>query len=146
VPTIADLELWYPGLPGCYLDSTTLANATTSTIQVEFFNSSLAPISFAPVNPPADPPITVYIDNTPAKAGISSPVPNGVSATVACGYLQYKPATETTDKISIAYTASQPQGYANYSFNVIRGIGNEVGKRVDLCRRRPRRSAGLCRA
>ncbi len=114
VPSIADLELWYPGLVGCYLDSTTLPNATATTISLAFFTATLAPI-----NPP-QPGITVYIDNSPAKAGISSPMLDGAAATVACGYLPY---VNTADDVSIAYTASQPQGHADYSFEVIRGIG-----------------------
>jgi hypothetical protein len=114
VPSIADLELWYPGLVGCYLDSTTLPNATTSTIEVSFFTASLAPITPAPAG------ITVYVDNSPAKASISAPILDGVPATVACGYMPY---TNKADDVSISYTASQPQGHANYSFSVIRGIG-----------------------
>lgn len=119
VPSLVDLALWYPGLPGCYLDSTTLPNATTSTISVKFYDANLNLMTFQP----ALPTITVYIDNSPAKAQISLPVLNGVSATTACGYLQYNPATKATDKLSITYTASQPQGHANYSFSVIRGSG-----------------------
>jgi len=114
VPSISDLELWYPGLPGCYLDSTTLPNAAISKIEVSFFKASLAPIN--PV--PAD--ISVYVDNSPAKASISTPILDGVPATVACGYMPY---TNVADDVTISYTASQPQGHASYSFSVIRGIG-----------------------
>jgi hypothetical protein len=114
VPSIADLELWYPGLVGCYLDSTTLPNAANATIYVSFFTASLAPIGPAPAG------ITVFVDNSPAKASISAPILDGVPATVACGYMPY---TNTADDVSISYTASQPQGHANYAFSVIRGIG-----------------------
>ncbi|MBV9783186.1 MAG: hypothetical protein JO264_05145 [Acidisphaera sp.] len=118
VPTLTELELWYPGLVGCYLDSTTLPNATTSTIAVKFYDAGMNLLTITPA--PAT--MTVYIDNSPAKAGISLPVLNGVSATTACGYLQYKSATKATDQISLAYTASQPQGHANYSFELVRGV------------------------
>ncbi|HEV3438656.1 MAG TPA: hypothetical protein VG122_14925, partial [Gemmata sp.] len=118
VPNLVELALWYPGLPGCYLDSTTLPNATTSTIAVKFYDANLNLMTIQP----ALPTITVYIDNSPAKAGISLPMLNNVSATTACGYLPYDPTHKAYD-VSIAYTASQPQGHANYSFSVIRGIG-----------------------
>jgi len=116
VPSISDLELWYPGLPGCYLDSTTLPNAAPSKIEVSFFKASLAPINPAPAA------ITVYIDNSPAKASIAAPTLDGVAATVACGYIPYSNA-ELGDPVEISYTASQPQGHAGYSFSLIRGIG-----------------------
>ena len=114
VPTIADLELWYPGLVGCYLDSTTLPNAAPTTINVSFYTASMALIATVPA------PITVYVDNSPAQATIASPMLDGQAATVACGYLPY---TNTADDVSIAYTATQPQGHASYSFTVIRGVG-----------------------
>lgn len=114
VPSIADLELWYAGLVGCYLDSTTLPNAKNATINVSFFKASMAPIT------PAQPGITVFVDNSPAKASIAAPILDGVPATTLCGYMPY---TNMADDVTISYTASQPQGHANYSFSVIRGIG-----------------------
>ena len=119
VPNLTELALWYPGLVGCYLDSTTLNSGQTSTIAVNFFNSSMTPMTFTP--PLAT--MAVFVDNYPTKAGISMPVLNGVSATTACGYLAYKPATATSDLVTIAFTASQPLNNANYSFDVIKGIG-----------------------
>jgi hypothetical protein len=114
VPSISDLELWYPGLPGCYLDSTTLPNAAKSTIEVSFFKANLTQINPVPAG------ITVYVDNSPAQASISNPVLDGVPATTLCGYMPY---TNMADDVSISYTASQPQGHASYSFSVVRGIG-----------------------
>jgi hypothetical protein len=90
---------------------------------VTFFDSSLNPLTFA--TPPAA--MTILVDNSPAKASISTPVLNGVSATVACGYLPYSTATEATDQVTIVYTASQPQGHANYSFDVVRGVSGIAG-------------------
>ncbi len=115
VLSVADLMLWIQPVPGCYLDSTNLASATTHTITIDFFNAAGALLESAT-------PLTIYVDNNPCKASIALPMLNGVSATTACGYLPYNPATAATDKVSIGFTAAQPENFATYSFGLIKGI------------------------
>jgi hypothetical protein len=115
VQSVADMMLWIQPLPGCYLDTTNLASATTHKFTVDFYKADGSYLESAT-------PLTLYIDNNPCKASISMPTLNGVSATNNCGYLQYNAATATTDKVTIAYNASQPEGFATYSFSLIKGI------------------------
>jgi hypothetical protein len=115
VQGVADMMLWIQPVPGCYMDSTNLASGTTHTITVDFFNAAGAKIESAT-------PLKFYLDNNPCKASIAMPVLNGVSATNQCGYLQYNVATKATDKVSITFGASQPEGFATYSFSLIKGI------------------------
>jgi hypothetical protein len=42
----------------------------------------------------------------------------GTSATTACGFLPYDPATTAADQLTIAYTATQPGGYGTWTFSV----------------------------
>jgi hypothetical protein len=115
VQGVADMMLWVQPVPGCYMDSTNLASGTTHTITVDFFNAGGTKIESAT-------PLKFYLDNNPCKASIAMPVLNGVSATNQCGYLQYNAATKATDKVSITFGASQPEGFATYSFSLIKGI------------------------
>jgi hypothetical protein len=49
----------------------------------------------------------------PAAIGASS-------ATTDCGFLAYNPATAATDDVTVSYTAGQPEGFANWSFSLIK--------------------------
>jgi hypothetical protein len=108
-----DLETWIPDPPpGCYLDSTSLTSAATHAIAVQLVNGSFEVIGSSPV-------VTVYVDNNPCRASLSV-TPD---AAPACGFIPY---TSTAEDVSFAIAPSQPEGFATYSFTVIRGIGAPV--------------------
>jgi hypothetical protein len=63
----------------------------------------------------------LHIDNNPTTAQIHPAVLNGsVTADANCGLIRYtnNPATDT---VEIAYTASHPHGFADYTFDFRRG-------------------------
>jgi hypothetical protein len=111
VPSIADLMLYIQPLPGCYLDSTNLTSGHTHTITVDFFESTGTALESAT-------PLTIYIDNNPCFVSLAQAAIGASSATTDCGFLAYNPATTATDHVTIAYTAGQPEGFANWSFSV----------------------------
>jgi len=113
VLTAAELETWIPSQPpGCYLDSTTLTSAATHTIVVRLVNSALEVIGSSPA-------VTVYVDNNPCRASLSvTPAPSP-----ACGFIPY---TSTAEEIGFAIAPSQPEGFATYSFTVVRGVSTTV--------------------
>ena len=111
VPSISDLMLYIQPLPGCYLDSTSLASAQTHTITVEFFDATGTAIESAT-------PLTIYVDNNPCFVSLAQAAIGASSATTDCGFLAYNPLTTSTDDVTIVYTAGQPEGFANWSFSV----------------------------
>jgi len=114
VPSATDLALWLQPLPGCYLDSTSLASAQLHTITVDFYTAVGALLESAT-------PLAIYVDNNPCTATITEATLNGVQATNACGYLPYNPAAKATDQVQIPFGASQPEGYATYRFSLVKG-------------------------
>jgi hypothetical protein len=111
-----DLADWIPDPPpGCYLDSTSLTSGELHTIVVDFFDASLTHIK-------SSAPLKIFVDNNRCVASISMPTLDGSPAN-ACGYLPYIPGLTPSEEVSIAFTASQPEGFATYSFEVIKGAG-----------------------
>ena len=111
VPSISELMLYIQPLPGCYLDSTSLASGATHIITVNFFDSTGAPVESAD-------PLTILVDNNPCSVSLAQAAIGTAAATTQCGFLGYNPATEATDQLTIAYSAGQPEGYATWSFSV----------------------------
>ena len=111
VPSISDLMLYVQPLPGCYLDSTNLASGQIHTITAEFFDATGTAIESAT-------PLTVYVDNNPCSVSLAQAAIGASSATTDCGYLAYNPLTAATDDVTIAYSAGQPEGFANWSFSL----------------------------
>jgi len=115
-PVLSSTELanWIPDPPpGCYLDSTSLTSGQMHTIVVDFVDASLHHIE-------SSAPLKIFVDNNPCTASIGMPTLDGATAN-ACGYLPYAPGS--TDQVSIAFTARQPEDFASYSFEVIKGAG-----------------------
>ena len=64
--------------------------------------------------------VTVRVDNNPAFAQIDAPTLNGTPAGTECGVLTY---TSTSGTVATPFDAVQRNGFATYSFAVIRGAG-----------------------
>ncbi|MEO8040048.1 MAG: hypothetical protein ABI794_14860, partial [Betaproteobacteria bacterium] len=67
--------------------------------------------------------ITLHVNNEPCSAAIAPPAIGGGVADPCCGVLHYS----ATDTVSMAWTASQPHGFATYSFGVVRGVSGVFG-------------------
>ena len=111
VPSLTDLGLYIQPLPGCYLDSTTLSDGTLHTIEVSFFDGFGNLLETSPG-------LSILVDNRPCAVTLDQAAIGGTSATTACGFLPYNPATAATDQLTIAYTATQPGGYGTWVFSV----------------------------
>ena len=112
VHPVSELFLWYNPSLGAFLDSTVLPNGK-NTIVLEFINSVGGSIATTP-------PLTILVDNNPCSAGISQPTLNGSPANPVCGILKYTGMNLLP--VVMTYTASHPNGFANYSFTLIKGV------------------------
>ncbi len=65
--------------------------------------------------------MTLHIDNNVCSASIAAPTLLGNPASDNCGVLEYTPAMLMSPVI-MPYTASHPNSFATYSFNLFRGI------------------------
>jgi len=61
----------------------------------------------------------LYIDNRPCSAYVDAPTVAGAVANDTCGFLRYDPSD--TSPVHIAFQASQPGGFAFFSFRIYRG-------------------------
>ena len=69
------------------------------------------------------------LDNRSTNAVIDPPTLGGGSATDACGFLLYDPATAATAdaaKIRLAFHATHPANFAVFTFDVIRATTNVI--------------------
>ena len=82
-------------------------------ITVDFFNAGGGLIESAT-------PLKIYVDNNPCSVSLSMAAIGSNSATTDCGYLQYSPASKATDHVTIAYAAGHPEGFATWSFSLIK--------------------------
>jgi hypothetical protein len=119
VPTISDLALFIQPLPGCYLDSTNLADGVLHEVAVQFFDVSGAATTAAD-------PLNLLVDNRPCAVTLAQAAIGASSATTDCGYLAYSPATKATDQLSIRYSAGQPGGFATWSFTMTKASNQIV--------------------
>lgn len=62
--------------------------------------------------------ITLHANNHACSASIAPPSIGGVVADPCCGVLKYN----TGDSVLMAWQASHPEGFATYSFGVVRGV------------------------
>jgi len=109
---LADLFNWMNPSLGGFLVSTGLPEGF-NTIEVTFLNATGGVVGSAT-------PLTIFVDNNPCTATIGQPILHGVSADTVCGLLHY--GIKDSSPVSIAFTASQPNNNATFSFDVIKGV------------------------
>jgi len=117
VRPISQLFLWMNPSLGDLLDSTNLSNGY-HTISVEFTNAGGTVIETAS-------PLTIRVDNNSCKATIAQPVLETSPPTTAdpiCGVLPY---ADDTTKVSMAFSAAHPNGFATFAWQLIKGV-NQV--------------------
>jgi hypothetical protein len=66
------------------------------------------------------PPVKFRVDNNPCRGVLAAPKV-GLNTADACGILRY---TLPTDTVTMGFTASHPNNFADYSFGLIRGHNN----------------------
>ncbi len=111
VRPLAQLFLWYNTTLGDLLDTTGLSNGL-HTITLQFLDGVGNPKV-------ATPPLIIMVNNQPSVATLSLPLLGGLPAD-ACGVLHY--GVNKGAVLSIGFTASQPANYANFSFEMVRGV------------------------
>jgi hypothetical protein len=111
---------------GSLVDSTGLSNAV-HTLVVEFVRPNPLPFVTSPIvvatAPTPTPPQRNYnfrVDNNPCKGVLATPKV-GSNTADPCGILRY---TSLTDTVTMGFTASQLNNFADYSFGLIRGHNN----------------------
>jgi hypothetical protein len=113
VHPVAQLFEYQPPALGYELDSTVLSNGF-NTIELQFLNAAGNPM------PLASGPLKIMVNNQSCVASLLPPVISPGTTADACGVLHY--AGNKTLTVTIDYTASQPAGYATYSFALVRGV------------------------
>lgn len=108
----AQLFLWMNPTLGMLMDSTNLGNSS-HTIVIEFSLST-------GVLKESSTPLSIIVNNQSCTATLTTPVLSGVSADPLCGLLHY--GTNKTLPVTMAFTASQPAGYATFSFSLVKGV------------------------
>lgn len=113
VHPVADLFKYQPPALGYQLDSTALSNGF-HTIVLRFLNSAGHLIVDSL-------PLKILVNNQACVATLSPPVLNALPPQVAnaCGVLDY---SSTSLTLTLAYTATQPAGFADFSFGLVRGV------------------------
>jgi hypothetical protein len=112
VRPVSEVFLYLNPALGDLLDSRNLSNGL-HTIQLEFVNSAGTLLETSTA-------LSIRVDNNHCVATISVPTFRGTSANATCGVLNY--GTTTTDLVSMPFTASHPNGFATFSFSLIRGV------------------------
>jgi hypothetical protein len=113
VHPLSELFLWYNPSLGDLLDSTTLTNGL-HTVQLFFTDAggNLLPTIIST-------PLVILVNNQNCVATLALPLLGGLPAN-SCGVMTY--GTNTTAVVTMAFTASQPQNYATFSFSLARGV------------------------
>jgi hypothetical protein len=104
---------------GSLVDSTTLSNGL-HTIQVEFVRPNPLPFIPVPIVVATSTQVTFRVDNNPCKAVLGAPRV-GANVADACGILRY---VNPTDTVTLPFTATQANNFADYSYSLIRGHNN----------------------
>ena len=112
---LSDLFLWMNPTLGGFVQSTGLPNGL-NTIWIEFVDGGGGFIEWAT-------PLQILVDNNSCSATIASPILHGVGADPTCGLLHY--GTKDASPVSMAFTASHPNNFATFSFELVKGV-NEV--------------------
>lgn len=109
---------------GSLMDSTGLSNAV-HTLVVEFVRPNPLPFATNPIVLATTPPLKFRVDNNPCRGVLAAPKVGsntaGSNTADACGILRY---TLPTDTVTMGFTASHPNNFADYSFGLIRGHNN----------------------
>jgi hypothetical protein len=94
---------------------------TSTDLNSTIFTTEAAALGLVP-GPPVDSGnafvMRLHVDNNPTSASIAAPLLNGSVAADACGVLKYSPS----DTVTLAYTASHPNGFAWRTFRLRRGV------------------------
>ena len=117
VRPVSDLLLWLHPALGTLTDSTNLSNAL-HTIVVEFINATGTLIETSNS-------VTIRVDNQQCVAALATPTLNGKAADPNCGLLHYTGVTAMP--VNMPLTATQPAGFATYSFEVVKGVNEIIG-------------------
>jgi hypothetical protein len=104
---------------GSLMDSTGLSN-TVHTLVVEFVRPNPIPFAVSPIVLSTTPPVKFRVDNNPCRGVLAAPKV-GANVADACGILRY---VAPGDTVSMQFTASHPNNFADYSFGLIRGHNN----------------------
>lgn len=112
VRPINELFLWMNPSLGDLLSTAGLSNSN-HTILLEFANSGGTVIETST-------PLVIRIDNNQCTATVGTPQVHGTSADPACGLLHY--VTKNTDPVSMPFTVGHPNGFATFSFSLIKGV------------------------
>jgi hypothetical protein len=104
---------------GSLVDSTTLSNGLHQ-IQVEFVRPNPIPFISAPIVVATSAAVTFRVDNNGCKALLGAPTV-GANVADACGILRY---ANPTDTVTLPFTATQANNFADYSYGLIRGHNN----------------------
>ncbi len=112
VHPISELFLWMNPTLGSLMDSTNLSTGL-HTINIEFVSGTGTVVE-------SSTPMTIYVDNNRCVAALQTPILNGASADPNCGLLHYTGAT--AKPVNMAFTATQPEGFATYTFELIKGV------------------------
>jgi hypothetical protein len=112
VRPINELFLWMNPSLGDLLGTAGLSNSN-HTIVLEFANAGGTVIETST-------PLTIRIDNNPCTATVGTPQVHGTSADPTCGLLHY--VTKNTDPVSMPFTVGHPNGFATFSFSLVKGV------------------------
>jgi hypothetical protein len=112
VRALSDIFLWLNPTLGDLLDSTNLSNGL-HTIQLDFVNGAGTVIETST-------PLTIRVDNNACTATLGPPNVGGtIFADPICGVLKYGASGPTP--VNMTFTASHPNGFATFSFSLIKG-------------------------
>jgi hypothetical protein len=112
VHSLSELFLYMNPSLGSLMDSTNLSNGLHNIV-LEFVDGAGGSLETST-------PLTIMVNNQNCVATIATPVLNGHSADPVCGFLQY--AAKNADLVTMAFTASQPANFANFSFSLVKGV------------------------
>ena len=111
VHPVSELFLWMNPALGMLMDSRNLTNAL-HTISVEFSNGAGVLIETST-------PLTILVDNNQCIGTLLAPK-IGLTGADACGVLHHGGALAA--QVNMAFTASHPNGFATFSFSLIKGV------------------------
>jgi hypothetical protein len=112
VRPISELFLWMNPSLGDLLSTLGLSNGL-HTIVIEFVNAGGTLIETST-------PLTIRVDNNQCTATVATPSVHGNTADPDCGLLHY--GTKNTDLVSMPFTVGHPNGFATFSFTLIKGV------------------------
>mgnify|MGYP000104589111 CR=1 FL=1 len=105
-------KVYYNTDLGCLLDSTSVTNGL-HTLKVEFYNAAHVLVSSMGN--------ALLVNNQSCVALLNIPMLDGLPADPNCGYLKY---VDKAKNVTLHWIASHPQGFATYSFGIIKGVNS----------------------